>query len=98
MWGRQVMSSPFHIRINKLGFVLLVVHLGVVFWVYKQGFEGSWGGFFLFVLDFPVSLLSFLPSGWNQWLFFGFVGSLWWYAIGVIITTMLKRNAVRRTE
>lgn len=71
--------------IDKSGWVLAAVHLAVVLGVYKQHFEGSWGGFVLFLLDFPVSLLSFLPIGWNQWIFFGVIGSLWWFAIGIII-------------
>lgn len=79
------------LNFSKLGLALFVAHVGVVFWVCRQHFEGGWGGFFLFLLDFPVSLFIFLPVGWNQWLFFGVIGSFWWYAIGLLITAGLKR-------
>ena len=77
---------------NKLSWLLATAHAAVVFGVYRQHFEGSWGGFVLYLLDFPVSLLSFLPVGWNQWFFFGVIGSLWWYAIGIIILRLVKRK------
>ena len=79
------------IYFNKLSLVLLLVHLVIVFVVYRQHFEGSWGGFFLFLIDFPVSLLSFLPIGWNQWFFFGVIGSIWWYLIGILILYFVKK-------
>jgi hypothetical protein len=74
-----------HIYFNKLSWILSALHLAAVLAVYQQHFEGSWGGFLLFLLDLPVSLLSFLPIGWNQWFFFGVIGSLWWFAIGIMI-------------
>lgn len=77
-------------HINTLSFVLLVVHLGVVYWVYKENFEGSWGGFLLFVIDFPISLLGFIPV-WNEWFFFSVVGSLWWYWIGTVISSLIAK-------
>lgn len=76
---------------NKFSLILAASHAAIVFGVYRQQFEGSWGGFFLFLIDFPVSLLSFLPVGWNQWFFFGVLGSLWWYVIGLIIVRLAKR-------
>ncbi len=80
------------LRLNRLGLVLLTVHLAVVYWIYSQHFEGSWGGFFLFLIDFPISLLSFVCVGWNQFIFFiSVVGSLWWYSLGLIITALIKR-------
>jgi hypothetical protein len=79
-------------RINRLGLILLAVHLAVVFWINMQNFEGSWGGFLIFLIDFPVSLLSFAFSGYVQFIYFmAVVGSIWWYAIGLTISTLIKR-------
>jgi hypothetical protein len=74
---------------NKLSFTLFCGHLIIVFAVYMQKFEGSWGGFFYF--DFPISMISFLPIGWNQWFFFGLIGSVWWYFLGIIFLRLFKK-------
>jgi hypothetical protein len=79
-------------RFNALSLILAAAHLAAVIAVYSQHFEGSWGGFFLYVLDFPVSLLALLPLGWNQWFFFGVIGSLWWYVIGGLILRLIKKK------
>jgi hypothetical protein len=79
-------------RINRLGIILLVVHLVVIFWITMQEFEGSWGGFLIFLIDFPVSVLSFAFSGYVQFIYFmAVVGSMWWYLIGLAISTLIKR-------
>jgi hypothetical protein len=80
-------------RFCKLGFVFFILHVGTVFLVFKQDYEGSWGGFFLFILDMPASLLILLPLHWNQWIFFGIFGSLWWYGIGFLIS-IIKRKKI----
>lgn len=85
--------------ISRLGIALALSNLIITLWVYVQKFEGSWGGFVLFWVNFPVSLLTFIPFGWNQWLFFIFVGPIWWYVIGVFLvyaykSTLLKRHQV----
>jgi hypothetical protein len=80
------------IYLNKLSWILFATHLALVFGILEQHFEGSWGGFLLFLLDFPVSLLSFLPVGWASWFFFGVIGSLWWYVIGIVAVRSIKRK------
>ena len=60
--------------------------------ILQQDYEGSWGGFFLFILDFPVSLLMLLPINWNKWMLFGVIGSLWWYAVGALITNIVRKK------
>jgi hypothetical protein len=80
------------IYFNWLSLILFAANLAAVVAIYQTHFEGSWGGFFLFVLDFPASLLALLPVGWNPWLFFGVIGSLWWYLIGAVIFRWIKRK------
>lgn len=75
----------FKYHISKAGSVLFLLHICFVMYVYVQDYEGSWGGFLLFIIDLPVSLIAFIPIGLNQWLFFGVVGSFWWYIIGCLI-------------
>jgi hypothetical protein len=78
------MASPLFSR--KLGLALAAIHLILVFAIYTQHFEGSWGGFFLFVIDFPFSLIIlFLSKLLNGWIAFAILGSLWWYALGMFM-------------
>ncbi len=82
-------------KISFLGLALAVLHCVVVFYIKNQSFEGSWGGFFLFLIDFPVSLLSFVPIGLNGWLFFYVFGSIWWYGIGFFICKKWSKGNTR---
>lgn len=83
---------------SRVAPLLAVLNLLIVAYVYSQHYEGSWGGFVLFCLDFPISLLSFVPLGWNQWMFFSVIGPLWWYLIGVLISTGIRnRNGTGTT-
>ena len=58
--------------------------LGGIAW---QRHEGSWGGFLVYVLDLPVSLL-YLPmasSQSQQWAASAILGGAWWCVIGVLL-------------
>lgn len=57
-------------------------------------FEGSWGGFVLFVVDFPVSLLMlFLQDRFNPFLMHAIFGTLWWFLIAwLIVRAVLNRT------
>ena len=79
-------------NLNKLGLLFIVIHTTIVFLIVGENYEGSWGGFFLFILDFPVSLLMLIPIDWNRWMLFGVIGSLWWYLVGVIITIAVRKK------
>ena len=77
---------------SKVGYVLLALHVLVVYGIYAQHFEGSWGGFVLFLIDLPISLLSFfIEDRTAQWTFFYVVGSIWWYVVGSIVESGLHR-------
>ena len=84
------------LNLSLVGICFLITHLLTVLTIWKMNFEGSWGGFFLFVIDFPISLIVLLPVGWNHWLFFGVVGSLWWYLIGMLLQRAVARRKRRR--
>ena len=79
-------------NINKLGLIFFVIHTVIVYSIIGKHYEGSWGGFFLFILDFPISLLMLIPINWNKWVLFGVIGALWWYLIGVIITIAVRKK------
>ena len=85
----------WRLRVYRTGLALAALNLLVTFLVYRQHFEGSWGGFILFWFNFPISLLSFLPVGWNQWLFFFIVGPAWWYFIGMFIVIVFESRRSR---
>lgn len=79
-------------NLNKLGLLFIVIHTAIVILIVGENFEGSWGGFFLFILDFPVSLLMLIPIDWNRWMLFGVIGALWWYLVGVVITIAVRKK------
>jgi len=87
--------------ISPVGLLLLIIHTFMVWWIYQQQYEGSWGGFLVFVIDIPASFLFFLPISINQWLLFAIVGGIWWYLIGVFAAKACKwawASIRRRTD
>ena len=88
------MKYPF--KLSSLGVALAVMSLGVTFFVWTQHFEGSWGGFVLFIINFPASLLALLPLGLNQWVLFSVLGVVWWYVVGSCIERVLTKRSKRK--
>ena len=69
---------------HAVSFVLPALHLGLCV-ATKMGLlpsEGSWGWFFVFLVDFPFSFVL-LPLGKiaDPLLVFGILGTAWWYLI-----------------
>jgi hypothetical protein len=62
--------------------------------------EGSWGWFPVFVVDFPfsIALLPLLKVA-SPILVFGFLGTLWWYALSWCAVYLVGKiaDAVRRS-
>ena len=79
-------------KLSSLGIVLAFLHLLLVGFVYSRDYEGSWGGMILLVADLPVSLLLALPIPMNQWLFFGIVGTVWWYWLGTLFAKLTRKR------
>ena len=79
-------------KVSLVGSGLAIANLCLTFFVWSREFEGSWGGFLLFIFNFPVSMLSLIPVGWNPWVFFSIVGPLWWYAVGAITERIWLRR------
>jgi hypothetical protein len=74
-------------RISPVGLVFLALHTVALSVIASQSFEGSWGGFFIYILDMPVSFI-YLPlvnSQQEQWLVSALVGGAWWYVIGIVL-------------
>src|SRR5262245_7894850 len=90
------------LRVSVISLVLPTLHVGLCL-ATKAGrlaFEGSWGWFLVFVVDFPLSilLLPFLKIA-DPLLVFGILGTAWWYLIsrlGVYCAGRLSEFRQRR--
>lgn len=78
-------------RLDVLGSIAFVVHGLLTGAIYSQHFEGSWGGFLLFVVDFPASLLFFIPGISGSWLAMAIVGGLWWYVVAISVRKFVRK-------
>ena len=78
-------------QINRIGVSAFLAHALVAGIVWAQHFEGSWGGFLLFIFDFPASLLFFLPGIGGSWIAMIFIGGVWWYLVVVGIRKLIAR-------
>lgn len=82
-----LLMAASRIKPSAFGAAMLVLHtlaLGGIAW---QRHEGSWGGFLVYVLDLPVSLLYFpmASSQSQQWAASAILGGAWWCVIGVLL-------------
>jgi hypothetical protein len=57
----------------------------------SRRFEGSWGGFLIFLVDLPVSVPALLLSNVlvirTEYVLL-VVGTAWWFCIGVLISKL----------
>jgi hypothetical protein len=76
---------------SSLGIVLALSYVAFSVFILSQHFEGSWGGFYLFWVSFPASLLASLiaylvelvfPYGRAGLFVLVIVGTFWWYVVG----------------
>lgn len=63
--------------------IVAVAHLMFSVVVAQTPSEGSWQWFTMFVIDFPFSLLwlLLLQSVMDPLIFFGMLGSAWWFLV-----------------
>lgn len=71
-----------------LGGVAALIHLVVILLMFanKGNYEGSWGAFLPFLLDFPASIVFLWLSDFVPLvLLHAILGSLWWFSIGWLL-------------
>ena len=81
---------------NKLGILLALIYLIASMVILGDSTEGSWGGFLLFVLAFPFSILSLFVSNYvngplANWVFI-FLNAIWWFLLGWINTKIFRKK------
>jgi hypothetical protein len=92
-WGKTVTT----VQSRRWVFILPAIHLAACLTIYVGGFRGAWQ--YLIIADFPASLLVAaamalvgedspfaLPVIW-----FGFIGTLWWFSLCWFVSYLLKR-------
>jgi hypothetical protein len=93
------MKRPSH---SVLPVALALAHVLSVFLVFIQHYEGSWGGVFFVIPDFPVIvLLGFcrpLLSFEGYWLALAIFGTLWWFFLGTLLARLLKKLRDGRSD
>lgn len=75
------------------GKAFAVAHVIFYVAVLSQHYEGSWGGFLIFIVDFPVSflLLTPLPVSTDVAMFIMLIaGTIWWFFIGVLLAPLVQ--------
>jgi hypothetical protein len=75
-----------------VGSALALGHAVFYFIIMSRHYEGSWGGFLIYLVDFPASVLVLLLSNalgirTPYALLAG--GTAWWFCIGILITKLL---------
>src|SRR5260370_13994356 len=80
-------SRPAYI----LGSALALGHAVFYFTIMSTQFEGSWGGFLIFLVDLPASLLVLLLSnafGIRTAYALLTGGTVWWFCIGILVAKL----------
>jgi hypothetical protein len=89
------------------GLALLLLHSLLVAVIASQRYEGSWGGFLIYIIDLPVSLLYLhLVKSTSQQVIASIVlGGIWWYVVGSVLARgvcwawhTLQKHAVVRSQ
>jgi hypothetical protein len=72
-------------------FVLPALHLCFCLFIQFSDFEGSWGWFLAFLVDFPFSVLLF-PWGkyFSALVCFGVFGTLWWLLLSWLLMRLMR--------
>ncbi len=73
--------------------VLALGHIGFYFYDVSQHAEGGWGGFLVFVVDLPISILlvrlsNAMSLGSPIALLIG--GTVWWFGLGILIVMLFR--------
>ena len=63
---------------KKIILLVFLMHSIFVAFLGLSGCEGSWAGFFVFLLDFPISLLYIKENVFYFYFSSILLGSIWW--------------------
>jgi hypothetical protein len=86
--------ASFELRWSLLGATLAFICLVVSLIALGQHYEGSWGGFVVFQINFPISLVPLVLGnllGLDQVPFIICAGIAQWYVVGSFIESAIKR-------
>lgn len=92
---------PFKLRWSFLGAILATTSLVLSLVALSQHYEGSWGGFFVFLINLPISLVPLVLGnllGFNQVPFIICAGIAQWYFVGWFIELAIKRVNSKRPQ
>jgi hypothetical protein len=85
-------------RLSRFGTVLCIAYVATFLAVSLQEFEGSWGGFVLYVISMPLSTLI-LPAASTLGLSslavnaaFLVAGVAWWYGVGYAAERLVSKR------
>jgi hypothetical protein len=94
--GKELMPGCI---MSWIGLALAALNAIIAIALFQHGFEGSWGGFFVFLINLPISVLALLIDYYVQpkypWLLV-LTGVVWWYVIGWWIERCIRRRSRRR--
>jgi hypothetical protein len=81
-------GNHFLVRTDYLvGLMFASLHTALCYWVFASATEGSWGGFLVALIDFPISIPLDLVAqrlGGNAAPIVG--GTVWWFCLGIAIS------------
>ena len=80
---------------KKIVLLIFLIHSIFAACLSLAGFEGSWAGFLIFLLDFPISILYMQQSALYFYLSSIFLGSIWWCFLILSIFNIVKWAACR---
>jgi hypothetical protein len=72
---------------------LALGHICFYFYDVSQNSDGGWGGFLVFVVDMPISLLLAKLSGTlslNLRMVLLVGGTVWWFCLGILFTMLIR--------
>lgn len=92
---------PIKLRWSFLGTILATTSLVSSVIVLNQQYEGSWGGFLIFLINLPISVAPLVLGnllGLNQVPLIICAGIAQWYFIGWLIELTIKRINSKKSQ
>jgi hypothetical protein len=89
------------LRLSLVGVAFAVAFVLLALVIDSQHYEGSWGGMFIFVLGFPLSIVGLLFGGGAGSAGFALLvgcGAIQWYLLGMLVQSVVERSRRRRSS